>query len=62
MPKALLGVKILRERLLGDAHFRNRLTILTIQGFRVQNEARHHEALEVGDRKVSLALILSETN
>jgi hypothetical protein len=30
------------------------------KGLRVQNKVRHHEALELGDCKVSLALIFSE--
>jgi hypothetical protein len=56
--KSLVGSKDIARASVG----RNQLTVLTIQGFRVQNEASHHEALEVGNRKVSLALILSETN
>jgi hypothetical protein len=63
--KVLLGAKILRERLAGDAHLWNQLLdrqSSQFKDFQVQNEARHHEALELGDRKVSLVLILSETN
>jgi hypothetical protein len=59
-----LGAKDFPGALLGDAHqLRNQLLDGQSSQFKdmqVENEVGHHETLEVGDCKVSLALIFSK--